>query len=200
MTRITRGTGLLEGVLARQRMRLADRLIPASHRHGRVLDVGCGNYPLFLRNTRFREKFGVDRLQSAPEWCSPDLQGIHLIRHDVEERGELPFSSDFFEAVTMLAVLEHLDPGMVARITGEVHRVLTRGGILVVTTPAWWTDRLLRIMARTRLVSREEIDEHKDRYDHPRIVEILRSAGFPEGGIRFGYFEIYANLWIAAVK
>jgi SAM-dependent methyltransferase len=200
MKRVTRGAGLLEGVLARQRMRLADRLIPASHRPGRVLDVGCGNYPLFLKNTRFREKFGVDRLPYAPEWCSPDLRGIHLVSHDVEERGELPFASDFFEAVTMLAVLEHLDPGKVVRITGEVHRVLARGGIFVMTTPARWTDKLLRIMAGMRLVSREEIDEHKDVYDHPRIVEILRSAGFPEGSMRFGYFEIYANLWVAAVK
>src|SRR2546423_15607544 len=58
---VTRGHGLLEGFLARQRVRRANSLIPESARAGRVLDIGCGTYPLFLLSTAFHERYGLDR-------------------------------------------------------------------------------------------------------------------------------------------
>ena len=45
------------------------------------------------------------------------------------------------------------------------------------TTPAPWTDKLLRIMARLHLVSQVEIDEHKDAYSKDRISKFLQEAG-----------------------
>ena len=89
--RVTRGSGLLEGFLARQRVRVANRKIPAGHREGRLLDVGCGTFPFFLANTSFREKYGVDKfVPGEPEegWAGV----IRMVRHDVEAPGGLPFS------------------------------------------------------------------------------------------------------------
>jgi len=57
---VTRGSGLLEGFLARQRSRQARTLIPPSSGNGRVLDIGCGSYPLFLVGSEFAEKFGLE--------------------------------------------------------------------------------------------------------------------------------------------
>lgn len=59
---ITRGNGLLEGFLSRQRCLMANRLISKEKRQGRLLDTGCGTYPLFLLSTEFSNKFGLDRV------------------------------------------------------------------------------------------------------------------------------------------
>ena len=71
---MTRGYGLLEGFLAQQRSRVADALIPASLRTGRLLDIGCGAYPLFLAQTSFARKFGLDK-QVATVAASLDRDG-----------------------------------------------------------------------------------------------------------------------------
>lgn len=195
--RVTRGSGLLEGFLARQRVRVANRMIPAGHREGRLLDVGCGVFPFFLASTLFHEKYGVDKFTLG----EPGVEGnIRLVRHDIEATGELPFSDGFFDVVTMLAVFEHIEPARLGGTIREIQRILRPGGMYLLTTPASWTAGLLRFLAWAGLVSREEIEEHKDVYDHPKIVDILRAAGFDEDGIETGYFEGYANLWVTARK
>ncbi|MDP2947815.1 MAG: hypothetical protein Q8N88_06895, partial [Nanoarchaeota archaeon] len=60
MDKPTRGTGLLEKYLAKKRAHMANKLIPESLRRGRILDVGCGETPFFLLNTKFNEKYGID--------------------------------------------------------------------------------------------------------------------------------------------
>jgi len=195
--RVTRGSGLLEGFLARQRVRVADRRIPVGHREGRLLDIGCGAFPYFLATTMFREKYGVDKFLTG----GPGIAGdIRLVRHDVEADGRLPFSDGFFDVVTMLAVFEHIEPARLDGAIREVRRILRPGGMYLLTTPASWTDGLLRFLAWAGLVSREEIEEHKDVYDHSKIVGILRAAGFDGGGIDTGHFEGFANLWVTARK
>ena len=62
---VTRGSGLLEAYLAAQRAKIADRLVPASLRPGRILDIGCGGEPYFLARTEFAEKIGVDKVFCA---------------------------------------------------------------------------------------------------------------------------------------
>jgi SAM-dependent methyltransferase len=191
---VTRGHGLLEGFLARQRTRKANALIPEPARSGRVLDIGCGTYPLFLLNTRFAERYGLDRAVPA------DLHepGLSLRAHDIALAERLPFDGGYFDAVTMLAVFEHLDRPVLTRLLSEILRVLKPGGVFVMTTPAGWTDRLLKVMGAVGLVSHEEVDEHRGTYSHSQIVEIAKGAGFDEGLMRYGSFEAGLNLWLTA--
>jgi hypothetical protein len=42
-----KGTFSIEGFLAKQRASMANRLISGSHRKGRILDIGCGEWPFF---------------------------------------------------------------------------------------------------------------------------------------------------------
>lgn len=196
---MTRGSGLLEGFLADQRSRQARKLIPPTSRAGRILDIGCGSYPLFLVSSDFAERFGLDRVAvSLPD----ELQAasLKILEHDVQTGGQLPFPVDYFDAVTMLAVFEHLESAVLSRLLAEVRRVLKPGGIYVMTTPAHWTDWLLKLLVRLRLVSHEEIDEHQASYGHPAIRSHLEGAGFASDRIRTGYFEAGANTWATASK
>jgi len=190
---VTRGHGFLEEFLARQRCRQANSLIPESARGGRILDVGCGSHPLFLLNTRFAERFGLDRV--APDDFG--TQGITLMHHDIESE-RLPFEDGFFDVVTMLAVFEHLDPPVLRSTLREIRRTLRPGGSFIMTTPSYWTDGILQLMARLRLLSNVEIGEHKGTYSHAQIAEFLEEAGFQPSLIRSGSFEGGVNLWAVA--
>lgn len=176
---------------------MANRLLPEAARDGRLLDVGCGSHPFFLLSTRFSERVGVDKMVPT---AGATIDGVRLVHHDVESAPRLPFEDERFQAVTMLAVFEHIPRPHLGPLLAEVRRVLTSGGTFVMTTPAGWTDPILRTMARLRLVSHEEIEEHQDRYDHRIIRSHLENAGFGDDRIRQGSFELGMNLWATAVK
>jgi SAM-dependent methyltransferase len=192
--RVTRGTGLLEGFLARARARRADALISSDLRGGRILDIGCGSTPYFLAHTSFKEKFAID--QSHPAEAG-DIRWHAL---DLNRSPEIPFEDGFFSAVTMLAVIEHLNPASLVRLFQESHRVLAPGGVVVLTTPASWSNGLLKTMAMVNLVSAEEIDEHVFTYTLPLLGWYFGKAGFAMERVRFGYFQMMLNLWATARK
>lgn len=188
---VTRGSGLLEEFLAKKRTAKANSLLKKIQK-GRVLDVGCGSYPYFLLNTNFAEKYGID-----PSLNASTIKDINLKKLDITKQ-KLPFNDDFFDAVTMLAVFEHLDHEKISFALREIYRVLKKDGILVMTTPAPWSDVILKNMARLGLVSKEEIHEHKHNLNSAIIKEYLSIGNFRE--TNSGYFEMGLNMWFTGKK
>jgi SAM-dependent methyltransferase len=113
----------------------------------KILDLGTGGgvIPLVLK------KYGAD-VSCVDTWeaHSSDLDifkvgdantvvdrlrnnGIKTIRCDIE-KDKLPFEDDTFDFVWMLAVIEHLHASP-KDILREIHRVLKRGGHLILSTP-----------------------------------------------------------------
>lgn len=198
--RATRGHGVLESFLARKRCAMALKLLAPHFPIDRILDIGCGAYPHLLDSIRASERVGIDQyvVPEVAERCARN--GIRLIAHDIARAPALPFGSDYFDGITMLAVVEHIPPDRARTIAKEAWRVLKPGGAFVVTTPAAWTDGILKIMARMSLVSSEEIDEHKSLFTLPTLTELLHAGGFARENIRAGTFEGGMNLWSIAAK
>lgn len=192
--RPTRGRGLLEAPLARLRAARADRLIRNELRAGRILDIGCGSRPYFLSHTYFAEKFAVDQVISVPD---VDVDWLQL---DLNSGRHLPFEDGFFAVVTMLAVVEHLDPETLVLLLCDIHRIVRPGGQLILTTPASWSSCFLHVMAAAGLVSGEEIREHRYAYGVPLLKRYLSLAGFAVTRARFGHFELGANTWAVAER
>jgi SAM-dependent methyltransferase len=195
---VTRGKGLLEPTLARLRTHRANRLIPSDLRAGRILDIGCGSFPYFLAHTAFKEKFAVDQLPMAEETATRNQ--IEFFELNLNQEPRLPFEGGYFEAVTLLAVVEHLNPDSLAQLFKESRRVLRPDGMVILTTPAAWSDGLLQLMARLNLVSGEEIHEHAFAYTLPLLGWHFGQAGFEMPKVRFGYFEFMLNMWATARK
>ena len=129
-----------------------------------------------------------------------DEQQILKSLDRIEEIPTLPFDENFFDVITLLAVIEHIQPQNVFSILRETKRVLKPHGIIILTTPAAWTDRLLRTMAKLKLVSAVEIEDHKDTYTKNKLKNILITSGYSKNNVRSGYFECLANIWIMAQK
>ncbi len=196
-SRFTRGKGLLEPLLAKLRAQQANALIPSHLRDGRILDIGCGSYPYFLAHTVFKQKFAVDQLPPSEDGRRLNIKWHTL---DLNSTPRLPFEDNFFNVITLLAVVEHLNPNSLVLLFQETYRVLRPGGVVILTTPAAWSDGLLKLMARLGLVSAEEIGEHVFAYTLPLIGWYFGRAGFEMTKLKFGYFEFMLNMWAVAQK
>jgi SAM-dependent methyltransferase len=190
----TRGFGLLENFLSRRRAALADKLIFKELRQGNLLDIGCGSQPLFLLQINFKEKYGLD-----PNVISSSSDNLKIIKAEFNGQA-LPFTDNFFQTITILAVVEHLLPEQVDNFFKEIWRILAVGGCLILTTPAPHSQKILEFMACLRLVSREEVAEHKKYYNLKELAAFCRRAGFEPEKITEGYFELGFNQWLLAVK
>lgn len=197
---ILREAGLLDKLLSKWRCEMANRLIPDEARSGKILDIGCGTYPLFLMNTEFTYKFGLDQVVTEDSHKRWESDKVKFKKLNAEETQDIPFEDDYFDVVTMLAVFEHIDPPKLVKLLSEIRRVLKKDGIFVMTTPAGWTDSVLTVMAKFRLVSPLEFAEHKDAYTPAKITAIYDQAGFERAKTRLGYFECFMNIWVAAKK
>lgn len=192
---VTRGHGILEKFLARKRCEMANRLIPENARNGKVLDVGCGTHPFFLLNTEFFEKYGVDQLVKKRDVNTFKKSHIKLFPHDINRNIALPFTERYFDVVIMLAVCEHLRAHDLLVLLKDVKRVLKKDGYFIYTTPTQKSDPILKLMSIFNIVSREEIEEHKEYYDKEKMEKFLLKAGFEKSKMEFGKFEFGFNNW-----
>jgi SAM-dependent methyltransferase len=193
----TRGKGLLEKFLSQKRSAMAERLFPERLRAGSLLDIGCGPGLGFLMSTRFGQKTGID---TAIADGIVERQGIRLHRWDIASVNTLPFPDASFDAIALLAVIEHLEQERLASLVGELYRILKPGGVLVATTPASWTAPLLRLLSRIGLVSRTEIDDHKKSYSARALRSLFQESPFKACPVTVGRFELGMNLWARIEK
>lgn len=192
---VTRGHGILENFLSNYRAKIADSNIPDKLRSGKILDIGCGNFPNFLSRIKFKHKYGLDK-----DLRENKFDNIELINFNFSEEGKLPFAEKEFEVVSILAVLEHLQSELAKELLREVARVLKDGGILLITVPKDKGDKLLRIFSKIGLVSRVEIEEHVQLYNYENITEQLLSAGFKKDNIKIESFELGFNIFVRVIK
>jgi hypothetical protein len=68
--------------------------------------------------------------------------------------------------------------------------------VLVLTTPTPLGDKVLRLLMRIGLVSRQEIDEHQHAMNAQAIQHMLTQAGFDEETLVMGRFEFAMNRWV----
>ena len=197
---LVRGYGPLDAFIAKQRYRIVHKQIQKEQKKGCILDIGCGSYPAFLLSVDFHKKTGIDKM--VTEQIANDVKNsnVELFRHEFEKGQSLSFGDNSFDVVTMLAVFEHIEPDELVWIHQEIYRILNPKGLLVVTTPAFWTPPLLWLLAKLRLISEEEIDDHKGSYGKADIFETLKASGFESDKLRFGHFEMFMNSWATAVK
>lgn len=97
----------------------------------RILDYGCGTGDFIgnLNNNKW-DVHGIevdqDRLSEAKKYSKVKL-------HEMKVGQKLPFKANYFDAVTLFHVLEHVDSEKEA--LNEIKRVLKKGGTLYLASP-----------------------------------------------------------------
>jgi SAM-dependent methyltransferase len=136
-----------------QRWRMA-KVAPYIPEGARVLDVGSRDGALF-RYLRSRISWGLG--------LDPVLkQSVRSDRFELVA-GEFPRdapASEPFDAITMLAVLEHVPSTHHVELREECARLLKEDGVLIITVPSPLVDRILELLVRLRLIAGMALHEH----------------------------------------
>lgn len=185
-------TTWFDSLLAEWRTRVARRHLPDVSQKS-ILDLGCGEVPTFLEETPAALRVGSD-FRIWEGW-SVAADSIDFVVADLSQ-GSLPFGDSSYDAVVMLAVLEHISEERIPCLLAEIRRVLTDAGRFVVTTPPPRTDRLLQPLARLRLANPDAVAEHQQTFERADVHRLLTDAGF--GTVRTGFFEFGMNIWAYA--
>ncbi|HDZ77512.1 MAG TPA: methyltransferase domain-containing protein [Candidatus Omnitrophica bacterium] len=119
------------------------------NRSERQLDLGCGD-GYFLKRSKCRERFGLDK----------------LLGDNIE--GKLDFPDNYFDYVTLIAVIEHISHP--EQLIIEIRRILKTGGRLIITTPKKTAEKLIKLYVK-------DIEgEHVRYYDREKMIELTKDG------------------------
>jgi len=183
---------VLERLFKKLRHAKVMRHIPAA---SIVVDLGCGYKGEFLRGLSDR----IDQGIGFDIYVSNSKPAANVTLQTVRVDDGLPLPGAFANVVTGLALIEHvIRPDALYR---ECFRILKPGGLLLLTTPASRAKSLLEFMAfRLKIMSYEEIADHKRYYDRESLVQDLIQGGFKRENITVSNFELGFNLFVIATK
>lgn len=137
---------------------LIQRYVP---RLARILDAGCGTGYTAREFARFGEVFAFDAAPEAVAYAA--ARGLAVRQGEITA---IPYTNEYFDLVTALDVLEHIEDDRQA--LSELSRVLKPGGILLLTVPACpflWSPH-------------DEVNHHKRRYTAREFRVKVQEAGF----------------------
>lgn len=154
------------------------------NKNSKILDVGCGTGKNLEVFSRFGKVWGLDNSSEAIVFC--EKRGFKNVNLGSIEK--MPYAKGFFDVVTALDVLEHVDDSQALK---EINRILNKEGILVATVPAfeWLWSRW------------DEVLYHKRRYTEKSLTKVLISNGFKIISMSYAYsFLVLPAVVIRGIK
>jgi len=155
----------LDRIIQRWRIQVARRYIP---RDVRLLDIGSADGEL-LRLLGRVSNVGIDPLVEKPGQHAFGL----LIRGDFPD--DLAEATPF-DAITLLAVLEHVPSTAQPAFVQSIARYLNPGGTVVLSVPSARVDAILAVLRTLRLVHGMSLEQHYG-FAAPSTVPLFEAAG-----------------------
>lgn len=154
-----------------------------------ILDFGCGTGVLQEKfESQFKVKaFGIDISKKAISYC----QKRGLSRVKIFNGIKIPFKTNYFNLVTAIDVLEHINDDLQA--LREIKRVLKRDGLAILLVPA-----------HSRLWSTRDINlKHIRRYDVGELEDKCQKVGFKildSKNVDFALYFLFSVICFLAPK
>lgn len=147
------------------------KILPYLKPNDRVLDIGSAQGALFAR---------------VP-WLAPNSVGIDpalAVKVETSRYILMPgfFPQDMpqvkpFDAIVMLAVLEHFSQAQYTALTEGCARFLVRGGLLLITVPSPAVDAMLKWLKAFRVLDGMSLEEHHG-YNVEQTPRIFANPSF----------------------
>lgn len=141
----------LDRFIQRWRMRQAMRFVPLN---ARVIDIGAHEGELFeALGGRLVRGFGIEPLRTSTlEAANFSVVPGFFPAARPAEGG--------WNAVTMLAVLEHIPTSQQPALAAACQELLSPGGRVIITVPARAVDHILALLRWLRLIDGMSLEEH----------------------------------------
>ncbi len=155
----------------------------------RVLDLGSADGVLFDRlGDCGPGSVGIDPILRA---TTKSRQGFKMIRGYFPQ--DLPVGTGPFDAIVMLAVLEHFPAEQYELLADGCGKLLLPGGHLIVTVPSPVVDAILEILVKLRLVHGMSLEEHHgyDVNETPRIFSSPRFKLIEQSTFQLGLNNLF---------
>ena len=147
------------------------KAIPSLTKANVILDIGCGDGE-FCRILAKRGITGVGIDTRVNEMLEP--AGFKFISGLFPDA--LP-NEQLFDAVSMLAVLEHISEGQKFAFIKACYERLVTDGVVVLTVPSPKVDVLLIVLRFFRLVDGIAFEEHHG-FNPSKVKPLFESVGF----------------------
>lgn len=122
--------------------------------HGKLLDFGCGSKP-YKSLVKVEQYTGVDYVNEGHPHDNEQI--------DIFYDGKtIPVENDSFDSVLSSEVFEHVFN--LEEVLGELHRVLKKGGVILITCPFVWKEH--------------EVPNDFARYTHFALKHLFEKNGF----------------------
>jgi N-acylneuraminate cytidylyltransferase len=145
---------------------------------GKLLDVGCGLGWLLSGLDPKWERHGVE----VSDFAARHAEQFGRIFHGALK--DATFSSEYFDAIVLYHVIEHLDDPLKA--LREIRRVLRPGGWLVLGTPDFDSGCARRFKSKYRLLHDKT---HVSLFTSESMHRLLRDEGFIITEVEYPYFN-----------
>lgn len=143
----------------------------------RLLDVGCGPGTFIGNYAGGIEALGIDA--SAPQVAyAQRTYGSDRHRFATRTVADLAAAGEHFDAVTLVELVEHLEPAAARALLAGCRGLLAPGGRLVLTTPNYGSLWPAIEWGLNRASSVRYEAQHVNRYRSGRLAADLAAAGF----------------------
>ena len=159
----------LDLFLQRWRIRKA---IPYIKQGAKVLDIGCWDGVLFrMLGEKLGYGVGIDPL------ITPEKTANYALYEGYFPQDLPEADAKGFDAITMLAVLEHIPAEILEGFVKACYDSLHIGGVIIITVPDTKVDYIISLLQFLRLSTATSFEEHYG-YDIRQTRPILEKAGF----------------------
>ena len=162
--------GLLSGFLTCKRLQAAKPYIKGCNR---ICDIGCGIYRWENIISNDAHYVGLDIEKDVIDYNKKHFGYTFYVRNIEQE--DLADLGDGYDLVIMLAVLEHFAQPVI--VLEKIKRLLSPNGLIVLTTPHPYGERILNYGARLRIFSNDKHTHHQ-LLNKRMIMETAKISGF----------------------